>query len=158
MSRALQNNPAFTRLCKQLPPDIFATFSIDQLTALEDAITQTWRNHPIDVRLTIPLLWQKFYVVVVAGPERRSKERLKEERDTHPIWKPSNLIFIILIISLAIGLIVGVMQLNQLNQNFSNQADFPTSVPFKENKQECENSGRTWQNNQCIDYEHDSSF
>ncbi|MEB3213133.1 MAG: hypothetical protein VKL39_17410 [Leptolyngbyaceae bacterium] len=158
MSKVLQKNPAFVRLCHQLPPETLATFNAEQLAALEEAIVQTWRNHPFDVRLTLPLFRKKIYVVIVAGLERRSSTRIRQERNAHPIWKPVNLAVIALIATSAVGLISGVLTISALNQRFSDQADFPTSVPFKTSRQECEESGRTWSDGKCIDYEHDASF
>jgi hypothetical protein len=34
----------------------------------------------------------------------------------------------------------------------------PTSIPWIDNQVDCNHTGRTWSNEKCWDYEHDSSF
>ncbi len=54
---------------------------------------EPWGNdHPVNIRLSIPLLFGRYYVTIVAGKERRSGERLASERKKHPLMKLSNLI------------------------------------------------------------------
>ncbi len=55
-----------------------------------------WRNdHPVDIRLTIPLPFLRSYVTIVAGAERRSPERRRAERRRHPIRTIGNLLFLV---------------------------------------------------------------
>ncbi len=49
-------------------------------------------NHPVNIRLSIPLLLGRYYVTIVAGKERRSGERLASERKKHPLMKFGNLV------------------------------------------------------------------
>lgn len=51
-------------------------------------------QHPIDIRLTLPLGFGRYYFVVLAGKERRSKERLARERAQHPLLKFGNVVLI----------------------------------------------------------------
>ena len=45
---------------------------------------ESWGNdHPVNIRLSMPLLFGRYYVTLVAGKERRSGERLASER---PRW------------------------------------------------------------------------
>jgi hypothetical protein len=34
----------------------------------------------------------------------------------------------------------------------------PAAIPFLGDRKTCERSGRTWENNQCLDFEHDPTF
>jgi hypothetical protein len=43
--------------------------------AADSASQLRWSSHPVNIRLTIPLLFRDFYVTIVAGPERRGRER-----------------------------------------------------------------------------------
>ncbi len=53
---------------------------------------EPWGNdHPVNIRLSIPLLFGRYYVTIVAGKERRSGERLAGERKKHPLMKLGNL-------------------------------------------------------------------
>jgi hypothetical protein len=63
--------------------------------------------HPIDIRLTIPLLFGRVYFTVVAGYERRSAERLQTERRLHPLLKMGNILMF-----LVFGTVVGLALLS----------------------------------------------
>ncbi|MCZ6848095.1 MAG: hypothetical protein O7F75_04525 [Alphaproteobacteria bacterium] len=54
---------------------------------------EPWGNdHPVNIRLSIPLFVGRYYVTLVAGKERRSGERLASERNKHPLMKLGNLV------------------------------------------------------------------
>lgn len=68
-------------------------------------------DHPINLRLTVPLLFKRYYVTIVAGEERRSPERRVEERQKHPIRTTGNVI-VLFATGTALGLaIFGAIQL-----------------------------------------------
>ena len=52
-------------------------------------------HHPINLRVTLPLPFRRWYVTLVAGPERRSIERLEQERKKHPLETLPNLMFLL---------------------------------------------------------------
>ena len=53
---------------------------------------EPWGNdHPVNIRLSIPLIFGRYYVAIVAGKERRSGERMASERKKHPLMKLGNL-------------------------------------------------------------------
>ncbi len=69
---------------------------------------EPWGNdHPVNIRLTIPLLFGRYYVTLVAGKERRSGERLASERKKHPLMKLGNLA-----VMAACGTICGLLALS----------------------------------------------
>ena len=49
-------------------------------------------DHPVNLRVSIPLPFGRYYVTLVAGKERRSAERRAAERLKHPIVKLGNII------------------------------------------------------------------
>jgi hypothetical protein len=51
-----------------------------------------WASHPVDVRLTIPLPFRSFYLTIIAGPEKRGKQRRADERKKHPLLTFGNMI------------------------------------------------------------------
>ena len=61
------------------------------------------RNHAVDLRITIPLFFGRYYLTIVAGKERRSRSRLQEERQKHPLRTAGNTLFL-----LAFGTICGL--------------------------------------------------
>ncbi len=57
---------------------------------------EPWGNdHPVDIRLSIPFLFARYYVTIVAGKERRSRERLASEYKKHSLMKRGNLLAIV---------------------------------------------------------------
>ncbi len=46
---------------------------------------ESWDRHPVNLRLSIPLPFGRYYVTLVAGTERRGAERLASERRKHPL-------------------------------------------------------------------------
>ena len=82
------------RFLARIPRDIAQSFSDAQLEAIVAAFgTRRWRDHPIDIRLTIPLVGRAYYLVVLAGAERRSRRRRRAERTAHPFVTLGNAIF-----------------------------------------------------------------
>ncbi len=65
---------------------------------------ESWGNdHPVNIRLSVPLPFGRYYLTVVAGKEHRSGERLASEREKHPLMKLGNLV-----VMAAIGTICGL--------------------------------------------------
>ena len=64
-----------------MPEDVANSLTEIQLATLEHALESgRWRNHPLDIRLSIPVFRKRFYLVLVGGPEQRSRERRKLAR------------------------------------------------------------------------------
>ncbi len=63
-----------------------------------------WESkHPINIRLSIPLPFGRYYLTIVAGKERRGTERRAQDRQEHPIVRKGNVIFL-----LALGSVLGL--------------------------------------------------
>ena len=93
-------------LLARLPRHVLESCTEEQLDALANAADQCkWGQHPTDIRLSIPLLWKRYYVVLVAGEERRSTQRRAEERKLRPLATTGNLFF--LAIFTALGTLLG---------------------------------------------------
>ena len=57
---------------------------------------RSWGHHPIDIRVSVPLPFRRYYVTLVAGPERRSPERREIERKRRPPISFRNILFLII--------------------------------------------------------------
>ena len=150
---------AFERLMNRLPPEIITSFSDAQLNAIREGLaSRPWRRHPVDIRFTIPFPI-RLYFVLLMGREKRSSERLAQEKHLNPIWTPANIAVIVSVIGLALGCMFGALQLRSLKFSSPNKEDIhPVVVPFKADKAECEKSGRNWRDGVCIDYQHNPRF
>ncbi|NJL88122.1 MAG: hypothetical protein HC886_22595 [Leptolyngbyaceae cyanobacterium SM1_1_3] len=151
-----QKNEFFEQFTERLPPHILASFSEAQLGAMREALkTRAWRQHSVDLRLSLPLLWKRFYVVLVAGPERRIPGR----RTAPLLWTPGNLLVMFLVSLAGVLILSGFLHLSSVSlAPLLKQDAAPVGIPFKRDRASCEKSGRIWQEDQCIDYEHDPTF
>jgi hypothetical protein len=60
-------------------------------------------NHPVNIRLSVPLLFGRYYVTLVAGKERRSADRRVAERAKHPVGRLGNIV-----VFFALGVFIGL--------------------------------------------------
>ncbi|MFE4105188.1 hypothetical protein [Almyronema epifaneia] len=156
-----QKSAVFKQFIERLPPHIVASFSEAQLNAMQKALEpRAWRQHPVDLRLSVPLLWKRFYVVLVAGPERRTPDRRASDRSAQALWTSGNLIVMFLVSLAGVLMLSGLLHISSISLSplLEQQEAAPVGIPFKADKTSCEESGRTWRENQCIDYEHDPTF
>lgn len=63
---------------------------------LSDAWSWT-QYHSVNVRLSIPLLFRRYYLTILFGKERRGTTRLKEERKAHPLVTRGNVVVLVLL-------------------------------------------------------------
>ena len=139
-----------------IPAHVRETFSPQQLAGLQYALERrTWRRHPLDIRVTIPLLWfGRFYVVLVGGKDRRQNSRPVQT----PLWTPINLLVIGGMTAIGGLALTSLLWLLQLDLNFLHGEAHPVIVPFKRDRQSCEQSHRLWIDGECVDYDHDPTF
>ncbi|CAA7627696.1 conserved hypothetical protein [Candidatus Terasakiella magnetica] len=65
-------DPFCKALFESLGPDIRASFTEAQMNALVSSLTRMNRQrHSIDLRAQVSLFFQRYYVVLLAGPDRR---------------------------------------------------------------------------------------
>ncbi len=65
---------------------------------------RNWGNeHPVNIRLSIPLPFRRCYLTIVGGQERRSPERRRAERAKHPLVTLGNIVFLA-----AAGVVIGL--------------------------------------------------
>jgi hypothetical protein len=98
-----------TQLAETEPSAVVATNHARQ-EAADGSRSAAWLDHPIDIRLSVPILSKRYYVTVVAGKERRRPERLVSERAKHPLDLRANLV-VVLATSCIIGLALFGMQM-----------------------------------------------
>ncbi|WP_320821671.1 hypothetical protein [Reinekea sp.] len=72
---------AFTQhTLSNIKPEVFKTLNLVQLEAIRQAISANapFRQHPIDIRVALPLFFVKFYFVFLIGQDNRSDTRARE--------------------------------------------------------------------------------
>ncbi|MEM1308961.1 MAG: hypothetical protein AAGF98_05560 [Cyanobacteria bacterium P01_H01_bin.153] len=144
-------------LLMRMDPAVAATFSTYQRQALQIALMQ--RRHRVNIRLSIPCFWKRFYLVILAGSETRSPARLKIEAARNPLWTPLNMLVIFGSMFAGLLALLGILQISSMDfSRISNPTIAPAEIPFKDNRASCEASGRVWKEDACFDYEHDPIF
>ncbi|WP_144185135.1 hypothetical protein [Elioraea rosea] len=75
-------DPLFiARFRARIDPDVGETFTQEQLSAIHTAFAlRTLPRHSLDFRRSIPLPWGRFYLAIVAGPEKRGEARRAADR------------------------------------------------------------------------------
>ena len=73
-------------------------------------------DHPLNIRISLPLGFGRYYITIVAGKERRARARLAMDKREHPLDRTGNVIFLFLIgiIATAGSMTVGYMLLSHL--------------------------------------------
>ncbi|MBD2109288.1 hypothetical protein [Nodosilinea sp. FACHB-13] len=144
-------------LLARMAPEIAATFSPAQIQALQAALTP--RRHAINIRLSVPLGITRVYLVLLAGTEGRSESRRRHEAAQHPLWTPINLLVIASTMGLGIFALLAMLQITNADlPAVFNPKAAPAGIPFKADRTSCEESGRTWQEGDCLDFGHDPTF
>lgn len=157
LTQHCRNCPNAYNLLTRIPKPIQNTFAPAQIKAIEAALVP--RRHVVDIRVALPFLGKGAYLVFAAGPNRRAHYRNIQNRN--PFVMPAVFASVVL----GAAAIMGLIQLRNSkllakpDPTFNTGAAFhPTAVPFKKNRGECEESGRQWINDQCIDRVHDPVF
>ncbi len=83
-----------------------STASVDQAET-----DRAWASHPINIRISIPLIFGRWYFTIIGGPERRDRTRRARERRKHPLFTLGNVIFMF-IVGTVIGSAVAVLMIN----------------------------------------------
>ena len=74
-------DPFLEEFFSRIPREVAVSFSDDQLLAIKLAFAARYRGaHAIDLRISIPTPFQRIYVVLLAGLERRNAFRRRKDR------------------------------------------------------------------------------
>lgn len=75
-----ERDPFFRHHFSRLDPQVAASFTPEQRRAIKMLFgARSPTRHAIDVRRSIGLFGKRFYLVLLAGSERRSRARLRQE-------------------------------------------------------------------------------
>ena len=96
------------RFLSRVPADVAPTFTQAQLLAIEDFVINNRDRQAVDIRWTIPLVWFRFFIVVLAGAERRPPERRAADRAARPILTWSNIVVIAVFLVMLFTSILGM--------------------------------------------------
>lgn len=157
--------PIFEQLFSKISPKIANSFTDEQIKAIQKAFgSQVGARHSLDIRVSVPIPGLRFYLVLLAGSERRSQQRLLYEKGKYPLFNTGNIIFLIGFLTILLGCSFTVFpflwsSLTTLTSiSTSPSQTSPTSIPWISDKSECEHTNRTWRNEKCWDDQHSPMF
>ena len=82
-------------LFDRLSPEILGSLTARQKSAIAAAAAvPVWQAHPINIRVSLPLLPRRWYFTLVGGPERRAAARRQIDRTRHPLRTAGNVAFV----------------------------------------------------------------
>jgi hypothetical protein len=97
-------DPFLEKFFSRIHPTVAQSFTPAQIAAIKLAFgARTWGSHKIDIRLSFPLFWRRYYIVWLAGREQRPPERRAKEGGRHPFASLGNAA-ITLIFCLVVGI------------------------------------------------------
>ena len=92
--------------------EVAKSFSEAQLRELERVLAASASGRvPVNIRITVPFLWRRYFVTFLAGPEQRSEERLKAERAKHAICSFANVCFFAFLLTLFVPALIGLVHI-----------------------------------------------
>ncbi len=81
-------------LFSRLPTWVVDTLTTEQKEAIHKAADEgKWLSHPVNIRMSLPLIGRRFFVTVIGGEEKRSAERRAHERHRYPLRTAANIFF-----------------------------------------------------------------
>lgn len=160
----MKKDSLHTQLISKLSPETLATFTPAQLKALKSACQQLhWKDHAIDIRLSIPFPGNGYYAVFLAGKEKRSRQRLRVERSKRSKQSPVPLVMFVSTVSvLGCSVALGSLKATEILlhglETLNHSTPHATAIPWLTNESECTHTGRSWQDDQCWDAKHSPDF
>lgn len=92
----MSGDASLDMLLDRIPAEVADTFTPAQRAALWNAVKPvSWRRHPVNIRLSFPIIGGRFFLTVVGGPEKRSAERRQRERRMFPLRTMGNILFLL---------------------------------------------------------------
>ncbi|MDP5339521.1 MAG: hypothetical protein NWQ28_13210, partial [Nodularia sp. (in: cyanobacteria)] len=89
-------HPNFEQFYHKISPEVKKTLTHEQIQALKIACEAHNHNrHFLNIRVSFPILRSKFYMVVLAGKERRSQQRLHYKKGIYPLRNPINILLLL---------------------------------------------------------------
>ena len=89
-------------LFSRLPEWVVESLTSRQKVAIDSAVgTRAWSRPPVNIRFNLPFLTRRYYVTIVSGEEKRTPNRLADERTEYPLRTLANAFFFVGILTAA---------------------------------------------------------
>jgi hypothetical protein len=157
MKSSPKSDSLFEQITARMSPEAVAKFTPSQLEDLKQACRQlSWKKHAVDVRVSIPLPGRGFYFVFLAGPERRSLQRLRAENPFYPYGVIAGCLGLLAAAGVGVNFLWNSWLQPTLATDVSTMHE--TAIPWLQSKVSCEGTGRIWRDSTCWDKQHNPNF
>jgi len=96
MSGPETDDPFLLRFFARIPDETAASFTDAQLDAIKLCFgARGWGKHRVDIRLSMPMIWRRWYLVLLVGTERRSPDRRAGDRLLYPLATAANAVALV---------------------------------------------------------------
>jgi hypothetical protein len=107
--RSVQD-PFLPRFQLRNPQNAATSFTDAQLVAIKQIFDQQGGgNHKVDVRVSLPPLFRRYYFAIFSGTEKHSRVRRRSEARLHPIFRAANKVFLSLLLVFALFSVIGFL-------------------------------------------------
>ena len=104
------HDPLLQRFLLRVPQNVVSSFTDAQLAALKQALDERGsQDHKVNIRISVPLLFRRYYFVIFTGIEKRSRARRRSDARFHPIARVGNMVFLFLLSVFALFTVVGFL-------------------------------------------------
>jgi len=77
MVQRAYEEPEFSDVLERVPLEVRRSLTYEQRSAISEALRETRRKHPVDIRFVLPLLFTQLYVCFFVGKDLRRDTQLK---------------------------------------------------------------------------------
>lgn len=151
---------SFEQFYQRISPTVKETLTHEQLQAIKIAYESTKHRKPhgLQMKLSLPIPGLRFYIVLLAGKESRTKQRLQYDKSVYPWRNPINILFLLLLVIIFLISTFTILNLVLSSIYFIPTSPHPTSIPWINNQSDCERTNRNWYDGKCWDAEHSPTF
>lgn len=110
MLQRAAGDPFLQDFFSRIPRPLAASFTAEQLMAVRMAFGARHRgSHAVDLRLSLPLPRNRWYLVLLAGTERRSPSRRQLDRQRYPLRRLGNFVVAVLFAGMLAAAGIGLL-------------------------------------------------
>ncbi len=84
------------RRLEGIPAEIVAGMTDEQKRAVAATIQNPLRGYPVDIRFSVPLFGETFFIAMISSKDQRGDERRLSEGKTRPLLTLGNFIFMVI--------------------------------------------------------------
>ncbi len=135
------------------------TITHEQLQALKMAFEYNdWYCHFLNITVVLPIPAITLHRIILSGRKRRFKQRRRYAKSVYFLRKIVNTLFLTGLLIIFFLSIFAMFSFVVSSIYSLTSSPHPTSIPWINNKSDCERTHRKWDQGYCWDEEHNPMF